>query len=467
MIADDILFAPVRQLAESIRAGKLSPVELAEAYLDRLEKIGPKLGAVVTVMRELALGEARAAEREIKAGKYKGALHGVPYGVKDLLATRGAPTTWGAAPFKDQVFDFDAAIVKKLRAAGAVLVAKLAMVELAGGFGYNRADASFTGPGRTPWNTDFWSGGSSSGPGAAVAAALVPFAIGSETCGSIINPSASCGVTGLRPTYGRVSRDGAMALCWTLDKLGPIARSADCCGLVLKAIAGLDANDPASVDKRFEHPDELPKKKFRVGVLKGAAQGVMPAVKKNFEESVQVLARFADVDDKEVSLPRLPFGAVINTIVSVEGASAFRDLLESGKAKELREESDRTGGFTGLLIPAVDYLQALRVRGQMKKAMAETYQNYDALIAPSLATVAPPIDKSFGDAYPGFHGGTGVISAGNATGQPAITVPNGFGDNNLPTGIQFTGKVWSEPTLLAIARLYQKETDWHMKRPKV
>ncbi len=467
MITDDLLFAPVRELAEKIRAGKLSPVELAGAYLDRLEKIGPKLGCVVTVTRDLALGQAREAEREIKAGRFKGALHGIPYGVKDLLATRGIPTTWGAAPFKDQVFDYDAAVVEKLHAAGAVLVAKLAMVELAGGFGYNTADASFTGPGRTPWNTDFWSGGSSSGPGAAVAAGLVPFAIGSETCGSIINPSASCGVTGLRPTYGRVSRAGAMALCWTLDKLGPMARSADCCGLVLKAIAGADVQDPTSVDRPFEHSEELPKKKFRIGILRGAVQGIMPAVKKNFEESVKVLARFADIDDKEVPLPQLPFGAVIDMIVSVEGASAFRDLLESGKAKDLRDETDRAGGFAGLLIPAVDYLQALRVRGRMKKAMAETYKEFDALIAPSLSTLANPIGKGFNEAYSGFHGGTGVISAGNAVGQPAISVPNGFGGNNLPTGIQFTGKIWSEPTLLAIARLYQKETDWHQKQPKI
>src|SRR6266511_5045499 len=221
-ITEELLFASVRELAALIRTRKLSPVALTEAYLDRLDKLGPRLGAVITVTRELALKEARAAETEIRAGRYRGPLHGIPYGAKDLLATRGIPTTWGAEPYRKQVFDYDATAIRKLREAGAVLVAKLAMVELAGGFGYNHADASFTGPCRTPWNLEYWSGGSSSGSGAATAAALVPFAIGSETSGSIMTPAAYSGVTGLRPTYGLVSRHGAMALSWTMDKLGPM-----------------------------------------------------------------------------------------------------------------------------------------------------------------------------------------------------------------------------------------------------
>src|SRR5438876_5661449 len=246
-ITEDTLFAPVSELAQLLKTQKLSSEALTRAYLGRLEKLGPKLGAVVTITRGRALAQARQADLEIQAGRYRGPLHGVPYGAKDLLATRGIPTTWGAEPYKDQVFDHDATVIRKLREAGAVLVAKLAMVELAGGFGYNNADASFTGPGRTPWNLDYWSGGSSSGSGASVAAGLVSFAIGSETSGSIITPAAYCGVSGLRPTYGRVSRHGAMALCWTLDKLGPMARSADCCGLILAAISGKDASDPSSV----------------------------------------------------------------------------------------------------------------------------------------------------------------------------------------------------------------------------
>src|SRR5215468_5446004 len=243
----DLSFLSVRDLSTRIQKG-LSPVAVAEHFLDRLEKIGPAYNAVVTVLRERALGEARTAEKEIRGGHKRGLLHGVPYGVKDLLAARGGPTTWGCAPYKDQVFDQDADVVRRLKDAGAVLLAKLSMVELAGGMGYNHANASFNGPGLNPWNKAYWSGGSSSGPGAAVASGLVPFAIGSETSGSILTPSAFCGVSGLRPTYGRISRHGAMALSWTLDKLGPMTRSADDCGIVLSALAGHEPADPTSVD---------------------------------------------------------------------------------------------------------------------------------------------------------------------------------------------------------------------------
>lgn len=467
-INDDILFAPVRELAGLIRTRKLSPVALAEACLDRLDKIGPKLGAVVTVTRELGLKEAAAADKEIRAGKYRGPLHGIPYGVKDLLATKGIPTTWGALPYKEQVFDHDATVVRKLREAGAVLVAKLAMVEIAGGFGYNTADASFTGPGRTPWNTDYWSGGSSTGPGAAVAAGLVPFAIGSETSGSIITPAAYCGVAGLRPTYGRVSRHGAMALSWTLDKLGPMCRTADDCGLVLAAIAGPDPLDPTAADKSFPYTEsDKPKgKKLRLGVIKGSSDKGQPEVRKNFEESVRVLREFADVEE-DVALPDLPFAPVVGTIIDAEAASAFRDFIESGKSRELRAPNDRWGAYAGSTILAVDYLQAMRVRGLMKKAMDDLYARYDALINPSRTTVANPIGIDFDKSYPGMYGGPPVIQAGNIAGQPALSVINGFGENNLPTGLQFTGRVWSEAKLIALANAYQQKTEWHKKRPKM
>jgi aspartyl-tRNA(Asn)/glutamyl-tRNA(Gln) amidotransferase subunit A len=462
-VDDDLLFAPVREQAKLIRAERLSPVALTEAYLERLEKLGPKLGAVVTVTRDLAQKEARAAEAEIRAGRYRGPLHGIPYGAKDLLATKGIPTTWGAEPYKDRVFDYDATVIRKLREAGAILVAKLAMVELAGGFGYNNADASFTGPGRTPWNASYWSGGSSSGPGAATAAGLVAFAIGSETSGSIITPSAFCGVSGLRPTYGRVSRHGAMALSWTLDKLGPMCRSADDCGLVLAAIAGPDPFDPSTVDRPFTHP-ERPAKKWKIGVIKGSTERVQAAVKKNFEASLDVLRRFADVVDA-VEFPNLPFGPVVGTLVDAEGASAFRDLLDSGRARDLGAARDRWGGYAGSMVLAIDYLQAMRLRGPMKRALDELYRGFDALVAPSRGTVSYPIDRDFDKAYPGLGGGPPVIPAGNAVGQPALSVPNGFGSNNLPTGIQFTGRVWSEARLVAIAHAYQQATDWHKKRP--
>jgi aspartyl-tRNA(Asn)/glutamyl-tRNA(Gln) amidotransferase subunit A len=462
----DLLYAPVRDLAERLRTRRLSSLPLTKAYLERLEKIGPKLAAVVTVTRERALQEAEETDREIAAGRYRGPLHGIPYGAKDILATSDIPTTWGAEPFKDQVLDHDATVVRRLREAGAVLVAKLAMIELAGGLGYNNADASFTGPCRTPWDLDHWSGGSSSGSGAAVAAGLVGFAIGSETSGSIITPAAYCGVSGLRPTYGRVSRHGAMALCWTLDKIGPLCRSADDCGLVLAALAGRDPLDPTSAARPFAWT-EAPRaegKKFKIAVVKGSTEGVQPEVKKNFEAALEVLGKFAAVGP-EVELPDLPYNEAVDTIIKAEAASAFRDLIESGRCQKLREATDRWGGYAGLMVLAVDYLQAQRVRTIIRRRLEEVYAKYDALVAPSLETVAYPIDRDFDKAYPGFDGGPALIPAGNLAGQPALSVPDGFGLKDLPTGIQFTGRAWSEGRLLALAHAYQQATDWHKRRP--
>src|SRR5258705_2911785 len=303
-------------------------------------------------MRESALAEAERADREIAAGRARGLLHGIPYGVKDLIATRGVPTTWGAEPYGSQVFDYDATVVERLRAVGAVLVAKLAMVELAGGMGYNHADASFTGPGLCPWNTKFWSGGSSGGPGAAVGAGLVPFAIGSETSGSILTPSSYCGGSGLRPTYGRVSRHGAMALCWTLDKLGPMGRSADDCGLVLAAIAGPDALDESAVDMPFAYASApaRPANKFRLAVPKGVTEKVQPAVRENFEKALEVLAPVVTIT-RDVEWPDFPWGPAVGTIVNAEGATAFHELLASGRVSELRSPARPTGGYSPLLPP--------------------------------------------------------------------------------------------------------------------
>lgn len=460
----DTLHLSIHELSERIRKKEISPVELASACLERLESVGPLLGAVVTVTRDLAMSEAKAAEAEIAKGKWRGPLHGIPYGVKDLLATKGIPTTWGAEPFRDQVFDFDATVVRKLRTAGAVLIGKLAMVELAGGLGYNNPDASFTGPGRSPWNVKFWSGGSSSGPGAATAAGLVGFSIGSETSGSIITPAAYSGVSGLRPTYGRVSRHGAMALCWTLDKLGPICRTAEDCGLVMAAIAGADPLDPTSVDRPWK--PEKAGRRFRIGVLKDSFSKAQPEVKKNFEEAVAVLRTFCDVAD-DVPFPDFPYSPSVSTIVGAEGAAAFRDLIESGGTQKLRAANDKWGGFAASMVLGVDYLQAMRLRAPMKRALDKLCAKYDALVAPSRQTVASPIGVDFDKAYPGVGGGPAVIPAGNLAGQPAISVVSGFGADGLPTGIQFQGRAFADETLVAIATEYQRRTDWHTRRPPV
>ncbi|MDX6694203.1 MAG: aspartyl-tRNA(Asn)/glutamyl-tRNA(Gln) amidotransferase subunit [Blastocatellia bacterium] len=467
MLTDDTFFSSISELAALLRARRVSPVELTEGYLARLEKFGPRLGAVASVMRATALKEARVAEREIRAGRYRGPLHGVPYGAKDLLATRDAPTTWGAAPYKDQQFKEDATVVRKLREAGAVLVAKLAMVELAGGMGYNEASASLTGACRTPWNTEFWSGGSSSGPGAAVAAGLVAFAIGSETSGSIITPAAFCGIAGLRPTYGRVSRHGAMALSWTLDKLGPMCRTAEDCGIVFQAIAGRDPLDASSKDddiSRLPHAVHVGfRKRLRIAVMKDSYEKAQPAVRDNFLRSLDALRKTADVL-MDVALPDFPYGAAVGTIVDAEGASAFRELIESGRVQELASPTGRVGGYAASLVTAVDYLHAMRLRAPARRAWSEMFTNYDALVAPSRSSVAYPINKTFDQAYPNL-GAASPIGACNLVGVPAISVPNGFGENNLPTGIQFIGPAWEETNLIKLAVGYQRATDWHKRRP--
>ncbi len=449
-----------------IREKRITSQALTEAYLDRLEKYGKKLGAVVTIARDAAIEAAQVLDREISAGSYRGPLHGIPYGVKDLLATRGIPTTWGAKPYKNRILDYDATIIKKLREAGAVLIAKLAMVELAGGLGYNSADASFTGPGRTPWNRNFWAGGSSAGSAAATAAGLVAFSIGSETSGSIICPSAFCGASGLRPTYGRVSRHGAMALCWTLDKLGPICRSADDCGLVLAAIAGHDPLDQSSMTKSFKYPESASEKKFKLGIIKGSFEQTQADLKKNFLASIEVLKQFAVIDEA-VPFPDYPYDQVIELIINAEGASAFRDLIESGQVAQLQDPSDRIGGYVASMTLAVDYLQAMRLREPIKRDLDKLYAKYDALLAPSMPSVALPIEIDFDKAYPGVDQGVAIVGAGNAAGMPALSVPNGFGENRLPTGIQFTGRAGSEARLITLASLYQKVTDWHKQRPNL
>jgi aspartyl-tRNA(Asn)/glutamyl-tRNA(Gln) amidotransferase subunit A len=456
----DIAFADVATLQRLQTQRAISSLELTNLYLGRLERYGGTYNAVVTIMHDRARSEAKRADRERAAGRVRGPLHGIPYGVKDLLAAAGAPTTWGAQPFRNQRFASDATVVRRLGDGGAVLLAKLAMVELAGGFGYNAADASFTGPGRTPWNRDFWSGGSSSGSGASVAAGLVGFAIGSETSGSILFPSTSCGVTGLRPTYGRVSRHGAMALCWTLDKLGPMARSAADADTVLRAIAGADPADASALSRPFSALRRRP----RIGVLAKATQKVMPAVKANFEAALRVMAEYCDIVP-DVKRPAMPFGAAVETIVRAEGAAAFRDLIESGRARELRAVDDRTGGYVAYATLAVDYIDALRQRRFMIEALERAFGAYDAIVAPTLSTVAYPVDLPFDKAYPKYPGSVSLIAAGNLTGLPAIGFPNGFGEHGLPTGISLLGRPFCEAKIASIARQYQARTENHKKRP--
>lgn len=474
MIAENIFFSSVRSLGESIRKRQLSPVELTEAYLNRLETIGPKLGAVVTVTRDLAMAQARVAEKEIAAGKYRGPLHGIPYGAKDALSAKGIPTTWGTAPYRNQVFNYDATVIARLAAAGAVLLGKLAMLETVGGFGFNGADASFTGPARTPWNPGYWAGGSSSGPGAATAAGLVAFAIGSETGGSILNPSNFCGLAGLRPTYGRVSRHGVVALSWTLDKVGPMCRSADDCGLVLSAIAGYDKLDPTTSRRRFNYlPQEKRARKFKLAIVRGTYERAQPEIRENFENSVKILSQFADIK-RDVTFPDYPYAQMIGLIIGAEGASAFRDLTDTGSERQLQNQTSRTTGYADAMISAVDYLQAMRLRKLARRDMDAFLADYDAVISPTMGAVSRRVDELWDAPQPPAAANPArrmnppslsLLPAGNLGGIPGLTVPNGFGQNNIPTGIQFVGSAWSEQTLIAIAEAYQSRTDWHTRKP--
>lgn len=502
MLSDDILFLTVRELGTRIKAKKLSPVALTEAYLERLKKYGPKLGAVATITGDLALKQAREAEKEIAGGNYRGPLHGIPYGAKDLLATKGIRTTWGAAPFKDQIFDYDATVIRRLHDAGAILVAKLAMIELAGGGGYSNAAASLQGPSRCPFNPDHWAGGSSSGPGAAVPSALVAFAIGSETVGSIITPSAFSGVSGLRPTYGRVSRHGAMALSWTMDKLGPMCRSASDCQLVLAAIAGFDPLDATSMRTLY-----VPKPARRVPQgqpqLAGRRIGVIrpdfkadgdPEVEESFKAALDTLHGLgAKLEDTE--FPDYPYSAIATTLYSAEAASIFRPLIESDKLQQLADESQKIGLAAALSIPATDYLDATRLRAQMQTEIAKMFTRYDVLAAPSRLRPAPRVDADFNAAStksadekakaekpekrekakpekpvstpPSSDEKHSTVAATNIVGAPAISIPCGFTKENLPVGIQFVAAPLGEDSCIGFARDFQRVTDWHLRRPSL
>ncbi|HMG32987.1 MAG TPA: amidase [Blastocatellia bacterium] len=461
MIDEDVLYLSVRELGGKIRSRSLSPVELTEAYLKRAEAIGPKLNAYATLTRELALKEAREAESEIRAGKYRGRLHGIPYAAKDLLAVQGYPTTWGARPYADQKFDFDATVIKKLRAAGAVLVGKAAMIELAGGMGYRFASASVNGAAKNPWDQTCWTCGSSSGSGAVAAAGLAAFAIGTETWGSIVCPSSFCGVSGLRPTYGRVSRHGAMALSYSMDKIGPMGRTADDCGLILSAISGHDPADPGSLpDSDFHYLDSGPTK-LRIGWLTNAWEKIPLDIDAVVKSAVEVL-KSNGVTFEEAKLPEGPWEAAAGTIISVEGASAFEALIESGRVAQLNDPLGRIAGYVNQQIPASDFYRSMRIRTVLQRKIDSLFERFDVI-----ATVSQPVTASKLSANLetdlAFADPLGAI--GNLCGLPAMVVPCGFAADKLPVGIVFVGRPLDEQKVIAAARLFQAHTDWHRRRP--
>src|SRR5580698_2821461 len=469
----DVFFDTISELSARLRAKEFSTVELTRAFCDRLERIGPRFNALALSLREQAIRQARDVDSELKRGRTRGPLQGIPYGVKDLLAVKGHPTTWGAKPFAGQVFDEDAFVIDKLNKAGAILVGKLAMVELAGGGNYRFPSASLTGPGLNPWDRTRWSGGSSSGSGIAMAAGLVTFALGSETSGSILTPSAFCGVTGLRPTYGLVSRRGAMALSWTLDKIGPLCRSAEDCGLVLEALAGAEFEESASAKKNFYYTPQFARdlKDVRVGWAPvDFNEGVDPAARADYAMALETI-RSLGVKVVEAKLPEFPYGAVIGTIISAEGSAVFEEMIKSGKVDQLADQHQIAGLKAGLEISANDYLKAMRIRALIQEAFRDLLSTTDVLIAPTRFDPAPkitqPLDRRVSDRpTPATQGLAALIPAGNLAGLPALSIPCGFA-NGMPMGLQLVGSPFSENMLLAIGKTFQERTDWHKRRPPI
>ena len=470
---DDIFFATIGELNAKLKARDFSVYELVRAFAQRLEQFGPRYNALALPLTEVAIRRARDVDKELKRERYRHAVQGIPFGAKDLLSYAGQPTTWGARPYAGQVFDYTASVLKRLDKVGSILIGKLAMVELAGGGGYRSAAASMFGPGLNPWDRTRWSGGSSSGSGSAVAAGLVPFALGSETNGSILTPAAFCGVTGLRPTYGLVSRHGAMPLSWTMDKIGPMCRSAEDCGLVLEVIAGNDGKDPGSARKSFYYtPQYFRKPKdVRIGYAPvDFNEWAQPNARPAFAQALAVI-RETGAQLIETRLPDFPYSALVSTIISSEGASVFEPLITSGKIDELADPKQIAGLRTALDIPARDYLKAMRIRTIVQQKVRSLFGEVDILLAPSrfgpASKLSEPLDRGrTPEPAPKDLGMSALVSAGNLAGLPALSLPCGFADD-MPVAIQLVGPAFSENLLLVMGKEFQTRTDWHRKRPKV
>jgi Asp-tRNA(Asn)/Glu-tRNA(Gln) amidotransferase A subunit family amidase len=436
---EDLSFYSVRDLAELIRTRKVTSLQLTKLALSRLKRYDPDLHCVITLTEELALEQAARADSEIASGHYRGMLHGIPYGAKDLLAAKRYKTTWGAMPYKDQIIDRDASLIEKLEQAGAVLVAKLSLGALAWG------DVWYADTTRNPWNLEQGSSGSSAGPAAAVSAGLVPFAIGSETWGSIVSPSTRCGTTGLRPTFGRVARTGAMALSWSMDKLGPICRTVEDCAIVFDAIRGPDGADQTVIDASFDYVSGIDLRDVRIGYLKEDFQ--RDTVYQ--EQNTAALERLRELGANlvEIELPDLPVEP-LQIILSAEAAAAFDDLTRSGRDDLLVRQIKNAWPNVfraSRFIPAVEYIQANRIRSILIKEMEHIMAEVDVYVSPT------------------FEGDDLLLT--NLTGHPCVVLPDGFNDDGEPTSITFIGKLFDEATLLGVAKEYQDATGFHLKHP--
>ncbi len=436
---EDAAFWSVADLGRAIRARKLTSTALTQMYLARLKRFDPILKCVVNLTEERALAQAKQADAEIAAGNYRGPLHGIPWGAKDLLAVKGYPTTWGAEPYREQLIDEDATVVKKLDEAGAVLVAKLTLGALAMG------DQWFGGRTRNPWNPDAGSSGSSAGPASATSAGLVGFSIGSETNGSIASPSTVCGVTGLRPTFGRISRHGAMALAWSMDKLGPMCRTVEDCAIVFNAIHGADGLDPTAVDRAFNYDANFDVKKLRVGYVREA----FDSADDNDGARARALQEFRalGISPTPIDLPDLPYNDM-GFILLAEAAAAFDDLTRNNLDDQLSNQAATAWPNTfrrARFIPAVEYIRANRVRTLLMREMAKVFDTIDVYITPSTAS----------------------LYLGNFTGHPLLVMPTAIGERGSPGSVGLVGRLYGEAELCALGRAYQNATGHHLKQPEL
>ncbi|MCH8568315.1 MAG: amidase [Balneolales bacterium] len=436
---EELAFFSVADLSSLIRSGTITSTQLTELYLKRLREYNPKLQLVITLTDELAMKQAARADSLLNAGIWLGPLHGIPFGSKDLLALDGYPTTWGATPYKNQYLSETATVLKKLEEAGAVHLAKLSLGALAWG------DVWFDGVTKTPWNTDIGASGSSAGSGAAVAGGLAAFALGTETLGSIVSPATRNGVTGLRPTYGRVSRYGAMALSWSMDKIGPMTRTAEDAALVLQAIYGPDGLDPSVAHHPFYYEPLADLSGLRIGYHKTAFSMMYPY--QSFDESMLEIFRDSGAELVPIELPEMPFNAM-DVILSVEAAAAFDELTRSGQDSLLVRQMIQAWPNvfrTARFVPAVEYIQANRARTLLIEQMHEAIKDTDIYITPS------------------FVGGNLLIT--NLTGHPSISLPNGFDSSDMPVSFTINGHLYDEGLLLAVADYYQRKTNFHRQIP--
>ncbi len=444
---EELCFLPVTELSALMRARRITSTDLTKMYLARLKKYSPKLLCVITLTEDLALEQAARADKEIAAGKYRGPLHGIPYGAKDLFNTKGIKTTWGAEPYQEQVPSYTCTAIERLEKAGAVLLAKLSMGALAQG------DKWFGGVTKNPWNIEQGSSGSSAGSASATAAGLVGFSIGTETLGSIVSPSTRCGVTGLRPTYGRVSRYGAMGLSWTMDKIGPICRSVEDTALVLNAMYGPDGHDVTTIDAPFDWNPALPLAGLKIGYLKnefertGQNQETAAARKKIYDDVFEALKK-AGAKVQATELPQMN-AQPLGIILTAEAATAFDDITRDGRVAQLSGQANQDWPNTfrmARVIPAVEYIRAMRERTLLQEHFDAFMEKWDVLIVPT---------------------GTATLQITNLTGHPQVAVPCGFLNGNNPQSVIFTGRLYEEGMPLRVAHAFEQATEWHKMHPKM